>query len=620
MTSRASTIGLLALLAAVLVAAVLAVALLTARAGVEEGRGGGAPPMNEGALELVSRPDLHPASMRLTLTSDGASPGYLFVTPGSRRYGDTGPMIVDHLGQPVWVGSVPEGQNATSFSVQRYRGQPVLTWWEGPIDRDVGFGNGFGVILDSAYRRVATVHAGNGHAADLHDFVITARDTALLIIYEEGRRDLTEHGGARGGRLLDNLVQEVDIETGQVLFEWSAFEHVPAGESYKQAPAGGELWDPYHLNSVAMDDEGDFIVSARHTWAVYKIDRETGEVEWRLGGKASDFALGEGAVFAWQHDARWRPDGTLSLFDNQAASKDIVEGDRSRGLVLRLDEATGTATLVREFTHPAGLLAGSQGNLQNLAAGVLVGWGSQPHLSEYDAEGRMVFDLRFHATNQSYRAFRSPWVGRPSDRPAIVARNEGDGTTVYVSWNGSTEVASWRVLGASAEGDRPAEVARVPRAGFETAVAIDRDGEGLRLFQVQALDAGGRVIGASELVEVTTSPSPSVASPSPSVASPSPGAASPSPGDGVAVALIPARPALSSRAFLADPLDLANSDAVAGAAPAGTLPSRRRPGRRRWQYGSAASVRSTARTPTCRARSRSTVTSRASSSRSASGP
>ena len=502
---------LVAVLAATVAATVLVVGLVTGTwAGRIEGATAAAdPPVNEGALELVSRPDLHPPGMSVTLRSQTATRGHYFVTQGSPRYGDTGPMIVDERGQPVWIGPVPEGQNATTLEVQRYQGRPVLTWWEGRIDKDVGMGIGAGVIMDQSYRKVATVHAGNGRPTDLHDFVITPRDTALLLIYQPRRADLGDYGGRVGGRVLDNYVQEVDIATGRVLFEWSAFDHVPPDESYQDVPGGNGAWDAYHLNSVVMDEAGDLLVSARHTWAVYKIDRETGRVLWRLGGKNSDFELGPGALFAWQHDAGWRPDGTLSLFDNQAASEDLIESDQSRGLILNLDEEARTATLVREFTHPAGLLAPSQGNLQNLPGGhVLVGWGSMPHLSEYDEQGRLVFDARFYQTAQSYRAFLGRWVGRPTEPPAVAAAAAGDNTSVYVSWNGATEVRSWRVWGATSMDAEPMSLATAPRTGFETRVQVDDRGP---YFIVEALDGAGDVIGTSPLVRVTatTSPSPS---------------------------------------------------------------------------------------------------------------
>jgi hypothetical protein len=510
---------LLTLLAAVAIATAILVSWIadppTGRiegaAGREAG-GDAAKVVNDGALKIVTRPDLHPASVTVTLDSPAATPGYYFVTQGSPRYGSTAPMILDRMGRPVWLGSVPQGANATTFEVQQYRGEPVLTWWEGRIDKDVGMGIGEGVILDQSYREVARVAAGNERPTDLHDFVITPRDTALLLIYQQRRANLSEYGGKVSGRVLDNLIQEVDIRTGEVLFEWSTFENVPPDESYQDLPAGNAPWDAYHLNSVIMDSSGDLLISARHTWAVYKIDRQTEEVVWRLGGKQSDFALGPGVRFAWQHDADWRPDGTVSLFDNQAASPELVESDRSRGLIVRLDEAAGTASLVRQFTHPAGLLAPSQGNLQNLPSGhALVGWGSEPHFSEYDALGRLVFDAKFYETAQSYRAFLFDWTGTPAEPPAVVARSEDGETSVFASWNGATEVASWRVLAAASEGAEPVEIATAPWAGLETRISVRQPGP---WFVVQALDVAGAVLATTNPVRATTtSSSPSAAAP-----------------------------------------------------------------------------------------------------------
>lgn len=508
---------LLTLLAAVAIGTALFVTWLTGTAvgGQNEGADEGPKPVNQGALQLVTRPDLHPPSLSVTLGTGLATPGYYFVTQGSRNYGDTGPLIVDAQAQPVWVGPSSEGVNATTFEAQRYQGRPVLTWWEGTIDKDVGMGIGRGVIVDQSYRTVAVVEAGNGRPTDLHDFVLTPGGTALLLVYQPRAADLSEYGGRASGRVLDNYVQEVDVATGEVLFEWSAFDHVPPDESYQDVPGGNGAWDAYHLNSVVLDDDGDLLVSARHTWAVYKIDRETGDVVWRLGGKRSDFELGPDAVFAWQHDADRRPDGTISLFDNQAASPELIEQSRSRGLILQLDEQAGSATVVREFTHPADLLAQSQGNVQNLPSGnVLVGWGSMPHLSEYDPEGRLVLDLRFYQTAQSYRAFVAEWTGTPLEPPAVVARAEDGGTRVYVSWNGATEVSSWRVLGAASEGAEPVELTTAPRQGFETAIAVDSTGP---WFVVEALGAAGEALGTSAPVRLAApapSPSPATATPS----------------------------------------------------------------------------------------------------------
>ena len=227
---------LLTLLAAVAIITALLAALLyyfTTGSG-REARG--AKPVNLGTHELVSRPDLHPPSLSVTLKSQAATPGYYFVTQGSPLYGNTGPMIVDGTGAARLGRAVPDGENATTFEVQRYQGRPVLTWWEGRIDRDVGMGIGKGVILDERYRRVATVHAGNGRPTDLHDFVITSRDTALLLIYQRRTANLSEYGGSANGCRPGQPGAGGGHPDRRVLFEWSAFDNVPPDESYKESP------------------------------------------------------------------------------------------------------------------------------------------------------------------------------------------------------------------------------------------------------------------------------------------------------------------------------------------------------------------------------------------------
>jgi hypothetical protein len=195
--------------------------------------------------------------------------------------------------------------------------------------------------------------------------------------------------------------------------------------------------------------------------------------------------MGPGTEFAWQHDARRQPDGTLTLFDNAASHPG--QAQQSRVLVLRLDEARHRATLVRSYAHRPRLLSTSQGNAQFLPDGhVLVGWGSSPYVTELDRAGRVLLDLRLGVGKvDSYRAFRAPWVGRPLDRPAVALR----GDTVYVSWNGATEVVRWRLRAADGTA-----LATVARRGFETAIPLD---SGVSSGTVEALDRAGQVLGRS---------------------------------------------------------------------------------------------------------------------------
>jgi hypothetical protein len=451
------------------------------------------------AFAFRSRPDLSPPGVGLVTPARGTAPGYVFVAPkmGPSQKGPSqnGPMIVDDHGQAVWFRPMRgAGVRAMDFKVQRYKGEPVLTWYEG-----VGttIGRGEYVILDSSYREVTRVRAGNGYAGDHHEFLITPEGTALITIYSPVRWDLSSVGGPRDGAVLDGIAQEVDIATGEVLFEWHSLDHVGLDESYRALPehAGG-IFDYFHINSIDVDPDDNLLVSARTTFAVYKIDRQTGEVIWKLGGKGSSFEMGPGTWMRYQHDARRQPDGTITIFDNGGVQKD----DQSYGLVLDPDEDEMTVTLAREYANPGGRVAAVMGNVQSLRNGhVFIGWGSDPVFSEFGREGELLFSARFPPKVDSYRAFRFPWSGQPDKDPAVAAEPgpTAEETTVYASWNGATEVATWQVL-AGPGPDRLRPVGSAPREGFETAITV-RSSESY--VGVRAKDRSGRALATSKAIE-----------------------------------------------------------------------------------------------------------------------
>ena len=202
-----------------------------------------------------------------------------------------------------------------NFRTARYRGKPVLTWWEGKAD--AGLGRGTHVIMDQSYSELARIPAGDGRQSDLHEFVITPRSTALVTSYEVRPANLSAVGGPVGGKVIGGVVQELALPSGRVLFEWRSLDHVQVEETHAAVP--GHPLDYFHVNSIDLASDGNLIVSARNTWAVYKVSRRSGNVIWRLGGKRSDFEMGRGTVFAWQHDARHHGTDLVSIFDNGAA-------------------------------------------------------------------------------------------------------------------------------------------------------------------------------------------------------------------------------------------------------------------------------------------------------------
>ncbi|GAA4832454.1 arylsulfotransferase family protein [Garicola koreensis] len=482
---------------------------------------------------FVSRPDLKPAQVEITQGEGWTSEyqdadEYIFWTP---NYGSdtpsSGAKIFDLEGEPVWVApDDPDDSQDNYFDlrIQQYRGEPVLTYYQGPSEGGRGYGDIF--ILDESYQQIAQVtttgdlEPGN---ADFHDTTITEDDTMLIGAYVPAQADLSEVGGPEDGWVDEAVIQEIDIASGEMLFEWSSLDHVPvshakndfddeqeelddeAEEDEEPAQLGTEEepFDYFHINSMTEDHDGSILVSARHTHAVYKLDRQTGELDWTLGGSGSDFDMDDDAVFAWQHDAQRAPDGTLTLLDNHANGS--ASDETSRGLRLSVDEEAMTASLVTEYAPPDDRSAGSMANANPLPDGnMLIGWGAEPHYSEYTKDGELIYDVchgagcygdNYHGGGGSYRAYKAPWEGQPETDPDVVITDEDDeGRLAHVSWNGATQVAQWRLLSGEDESSAAAHTT-VERDSFETAIPLPEDAQ---YTAVEALDENGEVLGVGE--------------------------------------------------------------------------------------------------------------------------
>lgn len=453
------------------------------------------PPPKYGELQhFVSRPDLLPPTVTVT-RGPSRAPGNIFLAPYAGP-GQYGPMILDGAGRLVWFKPIPKSERAADLRVQLYQGRPVLTWWQEPYVSG-GRSDGAVVIADSSYRTIKVVRAGNGYQPDLHAFQIGPHDTALFTVFDAVRCNISHYRGPANGAVADTVLQEIDLKTGLVRYEWHALDHVSMSDSYVPMESNGTLrspWDWFHINVVA-ERAGRLLVDSRNTWAAYFLDPRTGQVVWRLGGKKSSFRMGPGARPAWQHDLRLDPSGTVSFFDNGATP---VVHKQSRAIVLRLDTKRMTATLVSSFVHSPSLASPSQGDFQPLPDGSwFVGWGQEPYFSEYSSTGQLLFDAHMPKAYQSYTALKFPWSASAPGRPAIAVRSKGDGHVLaYVSWNGATAIASWRLLGGgSTHALSPISVSR--RTGFETAIEVT---EPPRYVSVQALAVHGEVLGSSTVV------------------------------------------------------------------------------------------------------------------------
>jgi EmrB/QacA subfamily drug resistance transporter len=467
-----------------------------------------------GAYSFVTEPSLHPPKLHLDgpVLAGKLAPGYIFTTNFyNLNYpplvGQSGPLILDRNLQPVWFQPVPESVVASNLSLQTYQGKPALAWWQGVVTNTGSTESGEDVVVNQHYQTVARLKATNGWVLTLHEFLISG-DDAWVTANKNIAKNLSSYGGAYNGALIDSAVQEYNLKTGKLLRSWDALDHIPLGDSYASVPTNGFPWDAYHVNAIDLSGNGTFLVSMRNTWAAYLVNIDTGRIEWTLGGKRSSFKFGPGAAFQWQHDVKLgvggRSDSTVTLFDDHCCQltgggTSVPATGPSRGLVLKLDQAAHTATLVAQYPGGGKFETEYMGDTQPLQNGnTFVGWGSEPYLSEYSPSGGLLLEGSFPGSDLSYRSTLERWVGLPLSSPAGAARQTGNKTTVYASWNGATRVVSWRVLAAAGAG-RMTAVGSAAKSGFETAIGVQTS---YKSFEVQALAAGGRVIGASRLFTI----------------------------------------------------------------------------------------------------------------------
>jgi Arylsulfotransferase (ASST) len=388
------------------------------------------------ALAGVSAPgvasaDTPPPPVSILTGQSAIGGGDIFITPSGDQstYGN-GPEILDRHGRVVWFHAIPQGQTAADFRTQSYQGRRVLTWWQGTGLG--GLAKGTDYIYNDRFQQIATVTAGNGLSADGHEFLITPQNTALILSYTTATADLTSIGGSANQTVINGVAQEIDIATGQVLFQWNSTDHVPFSQSEQPLPASpGTPWDWFHINAVHLDTDGNLLIDARNTWTTYKVNRSTGSIIWQLGGKASSFTLAAAPgqvldsaneIFAWQHDPEALGDGLYSFFDNESTGTSLLA--YTRAVTVRLDPSSHTATLVASDNQPEGLLAPSQGNAQTTQqGGLFVGWGSLPYFSQFDHAGRLVFNAEFPAGVNSYRAYLLPWAAGSAHAAERSARS-----------------------------------------------------------------------------------------------------------------------------------------------------------------------------------------------------
>lgn len=472
---------------------------------------------------FVSEPDLHPMKITVNTSNPGTASGLIFLAPygfsSVAIYGQPGSLILDNAGNPTWFRplSSPNLMN-TDFRTQTFDGKQVLTFWQGTLATPPAYTNAPGgssepgscyYILDNTYAVIKTVTAQRDFTSDIHEFLLTPNNTALLLSTKTVPMDLTPYGGPKDGFVQDFAIQEIDLHTNRLLFFWDALQHIPLTDSYEPASdavSSNNIWDAFHLNSIGLTDSADdILVSGRNTWTIYRINKPTGDIIWRLGGKQTNFTIDPGAEFSWQHDARFLPNNLISMFDDNSDNAS-VPGPPSHGLILQLDLVNLTASVYRTYYHDPNIIVASQGNVQSLSNGnKFVGWGQSQYYSEFSEAGNtegtpavnLLYAAQMPGSNYSYRAYRNNWIGRPFYPPSIGVISS-NGITVYASWNGSTETTQWQVL-AGSKPKKLSLVASGAKTGFETSFPVSSKGP---YFRVIALNASGQVIGKSKIINI----------------------------------------------------------------------------------------------------------------------
>jgi arylsulfotransferase ASST len=452
---------------------------------------------------FVSRPDLTPPQISIRRHGVPSNPRYMFLNAPYSGPGHGGAYILDHRGHFVWFGPNTAAHHHMNFDVQTYQGKPVLTWFQGLVVQ--GYGKGELIIADSSYKIKHVIRPPGGELADFHDFYVTPQGTAFITVYRtHSGIDLTGYRGPQNGYVLSGVAQEIDIATGKLLWEWDSINHVPLQESHEHLSPGegtkGQPYNYFHINSFSPtgDSSGDVLISGRNTWAIYRVKRNTaGTVVWRMNGKRSHFSMGPGSHFYWQHHVRAFSGNRITVFDNGAR-----HGKHSRAIILHVEYERRHVALEKAYIHPGvAVLASAMGSAQLLAdGGMFVGWGTKPYFSEFAHDGRLLLDGTITVGDQSYRAFTHEWAGHPTEPPAVAARHRsGGGAVVYASWNGATNVATWRVFAGTSRSALH-QVGSGRRSGFETAIAVRSKGP---YFAVQAHDAKGTLLAKSAAVKIS---------------------------------------------------------------------------------------------------------------------
>lgn len=446
------------------------------------------------------------ACENLGVTTQGTPSGtYLFLTQNG-AYGAGAGIFQDNGDLVWWLGT--RGQKDHDMTVVRYRGQPYIALWTGRAPGAGSYGIGSITLYDEHYRIAGHISIGRAygaHGIDLHEFQITPSGQMLVGSYTPRRMRVNGHWETVLGYLVEkwSLVRSSSgIHAGKLLFAWNALTDVRLSDSHVPDPGANSIWDYFHGNGITQAPDGNLLVSGRNTWGIYEINDHRGtpgfdHVYWQVGAK-HDSRLPE--PWCYQHDISGLGHGVYSVYDDGGTGPGCMPHSTqhpARGLIFTVDTSRRPVRvkLVRAYTHSPPIDTAFTGSTQILDNGdALIDWADHPEITEYDSTaGQVKMDLSL--SGWSYRGYRFGWDGQPTQSPALAAQTTTSTTNLWASWNGSTEVAAWRILGGPDASHLAPIGSPVSKTGFETAMSVSGHYASLA---VQALNAQGGVLMTSE--------------------------------------------------------------------------------------------------------------------------
>lgn len=458
------------------------------------GQAPSAPVINGGQSPYHTHPEFtNIMTATVTTAAQGTDDGFIFVGAIDEFYsGPSAIIMFENSGEPVYIKTFKDGTFIGDFRKQTVNGIDYLTYHKGIRGGNWTYGSTY--VLDENYQVVDTWTIDNGYGSDDHDFLLLDNGHAILMGYFPVPFDLSPYGGPVNGTLIDIILQEQDANKN-VVFEWIGSEHMPIGDTEVNLNTTDPV-DFLHTNAIGLDLDGNWLLSHRNFSEITKISRQTGDIIWRMGGAGNEFTFTNDIGFSNQHNINRLPNGNLTLFDNGNQHTP----PHSRGIEYIVDENAKIVTRYGMYPGGTSEYSFAMGNIQRLPNGnSMIGWGTSPKLTEVIAGGTVALEMLLGSP--SYRVFRFPWVGVPVTQPRAVLQYDADPTavTIYTSWNGATDIASYDVFAGPTIATM-SMVSNEPRDGFETEISLTSLPPDTCFFRTQPVHAQGDPTPLSNLM------------------------------------------------------------------------------------------------------------------------